>query len=175
MRMSVYPSALECATAVAALTPAVFRNDGISAEYLAQSLSDDASCEVGNSAWRKAKDQMNGLRGELLCPCLKIEGRAKDGRSDYDDRAAITGHSESLRFSSLATIALKEKHSSHRIVWQYDNSAQQVKRQSALRSFDYDSFSAERPCAGRTVQRGGKFLQGTFDLDDHRVWRGRWL
>jgi hypothetical protein len=83
----------------------VFRNDGISAEYLAQSLSDDASCEVGNSARREAKDQMNGLRGELLCPRLKIEGHcAKDGRSDYGDRAAITGHSESLRFSSLAPL-----------------------------------------------------------------------
>ena len=51
----------------------VFRNDGISAEYLAQSLSDDASREVGNSARRKAKDQVNGLRGELLCLRLKIE------------------------------------------------------------------------------------------------------
>jgi hypothetical protein len=71
----------------------VFRNDGISAEYLAQSLSDDASREVGNSARRKAKDQMNGLRGELLCPCLKIEGHcAKDGRGDCGDRAAITRH-----------------------------------------------------------------------------------
>src|SRR6516164_10996298 len=51
----------------------VFRNDGIPAEYLAQSLSDDASREVGNSARRKAKDQVNGLRGELLCLRLKIE------------------------------------------------------------------------------------------------------
>src|SRR5262249_33530191 len=74
----------------------VFRNDGISAEYLAQSLSDDASREVGNSARRKAKDQMNGLRGELLCPYLKIEGqRAKDGRGDCGDRAAITRHPDS--------------------------------------------------------------------------------
>src|SRR5215470_17259497 len=52
----------------------VFRNDGISAEYPAQSLSDNASREVGNSARRKAKDQVNGLRGELLCLRLKIEG-----------------------------------------------------------------------------------------------------
>src|SRR6516164_8251736 len=51
----------------------VFRNDGIPAEYLAQSLSDHASREVGNSARRKAKDQVNGLRGELLCLRLKIE------------------------------------------------------------------------------------------------------
>jgi len=51
----------------------VFRNDGISAEYLAQPLSDDASREVGDSARRKAKDQVNGLRGELLCLRFKIE------------------------------------------------------------------------------------------------------
>src|SRR5262245_28341079 len=66
----------------------VFRNDGISAEYLAQSLRDDASCEVSNSAWRKAKDQVNGLRGELLCLGLKIEGPSNRHTAEQGDELA---------------------------------------------------------------------------------------
>ena len=66
----------------------VFRNDGISAEYLAQSLSDDASREVGNSARRKAKDQVNGLRGELLCLGLKIEGPSNRHTAEQGDELA---------------------------------------------------------------------------------------
>src|SRR5258707_11606409 len=66
----------------------VFRNDGISAEYLAQPLSDDASREVGNSARRKAKDQVNGLRGELLCLRLKIEGPSNRHTAEQSDELA---------------------------------------------------------------------------------------
>ena len=71
----------------------VLWNDRIPTEYLAQLLSDHASREIGNSARRKSEDQMNGLRGELLCPRLEIAGQcAKDDGGACGNRGAITSH-----------------------------------------------------------------------------------